>query len=195
MLEQLTIWTSKAMVAAWLSVGTLVGITPKDVRDAIATAALEKPLYDGPEGARQTASMMTAVGVFESGFNNQAKGDCKDKPPGWPGCGKAENDSKPTSFCFLQVHFIDGVERVKGYTPEELLASPLACARAGREIMRDSIKANAAEKKRLEELGKLDEWNDEPLKTYAGTTSPARRRWELAKKLFKTIEWTYRCED
>lgn len=195
MLEQLQTYVGKAMVAAWLSIGPLVGITPKDVRDAIALGSNEKPLFEGPDGIRRTASLITAVGVFEGGYNNQAKGDCKDKPPGWPGCGKAENDSKPTSFCFLQVHFADGVERVKGYTPEELLASPIACVRAGREIMRDSLKANRTEKDRLEKLGKLDEWSDEPLRTYAGTASPAHRRWELAKKLFKDVEWPYRCDD
>jgi hypothetical protein len=195
MLEQLTIWTGKAMIAAWLSIGTLVGITPKDVQNAIAVASLEKPLpFEGVDAVRRTSALITATGVFESGYNNKAQGDCKDKPPGWPGCGKTD-DSKPTSFCFLQVHFIDGVERVKGYTPEELMADPLACARAGREIMRDSIEVSKKEKKRLEGLGRGDEWTFEPLKAYAGTSSAARKRFDLAVKLFKTVDWPYRCDD
>lgn len=166
------------MVMAWLSIGKIVGITPKDVAEAISKGSIEKPLYEGPDGARRTAALISAVGVFEGGYNNKAKGDCKDKPPGWPGCGKADNDSKPTSFCFLQIHFAEGVERVKGYTPEELMADPLACVRAGREIMRDSIKAN----------------KDEPLMSYAGTSSPARKRWDLARKLFKDVPWAIRCD-
>jgi hypothetical protein len=127
---------------------------------------------------------MTAVGVFESGYK-QIAGDCKGRPPGWPGCGKDAGSQQradaqgPTSFCFLQVHFDDGVDRVKGYTPEELMRDPLACARAGREIMRDSMKTN-----------KVD-----PLLTYAGTSIQARRRYELAKKLYKNVEWVYRCDD
>jgi hypothetical protein len=192
-MESLTVWTLTAMVAAWLSIGKMVGITPKDVAKAIAVASTEKPLPFENEADRRTASFMTAVGVFESGFNNQAKGDCKDKPPGWPGCGK-EDDSKPTSFCFLQVHFIDGVTRVKGYTPEELMADPLACARAGREIMRDSIEANKKERDRLRDLGRVDEWINEPLKTYAGTSSPARKRFDLAVKLFKEVPFSIRCD-
>lgn len=178
MVEQLTAWTLKAMVAAWLSVGTIVGVTPKDIATAIAVASNEKPLeFEGGDNVRRTAALMTAVGVFESGYK-QIAGDCKDKPPGWPGCGKEEG-SIPTSFCFLQVHFGDGVERVKGYTPEELMRDPLACARAGREIMRDSLKAN----------------KNEPLFSYAGTAGPARKRYELAKKLYKNVEWIYRCDD
>jgi hypothetical protein len=177
MLEQLTLWITKAMVAAWLSIGTIVGVTPKDIAKAIAQASIEKPLFIGLDGARRTAALMTAVGVYESGYK-QIAGDCKNKPPGWPGCG-IEDGSAPTSFCFAQVHFPDGVERVKGYTREELMADPLKCARAGREIMRDSIKIDP----------------DEPLKSYAGTSGPARKRFELAKKLFKSVEWIYQCDD
>jgi hypothetical protein len=177
-MESLTVWVLAAMVTAWLHVGKLVGITPKDVAKAIATASTEKPLPFKDEADRRTAALITAVGVFESGYNNQAKGDCKDKPPGWPGCGKKENDSVATSFCFMQVHFPDGVERVKGYTKEELLADPLACARAGREIMRDSLAADPKD----------------PLKSYAGTSSQARRRFELAQKLFKDVPYTIRCD-
>lgn len=177
MLEALNVWVSKAMVAAWLSIGTLVGVTPKDIAAAIAKASFEKPLFVGEDGPRRTAALITAVAVFESGFK-QIAGDCKDKPPGWPGCGKEEG-SKPTSWCFLQVHFIDGVEKVKGYTPEDLMTDPLACARAGREIMRDSIKVDPKE----------------PLKSYAGTSGPARKRFDLAQKLFKTVpEEPIRCE-
>lgn len=191
MVEQLTAWVLKAMVVAWLSVGSMVGVTPKNIASAIAIASNEKPLeFEGDENVRRrrTAALMTAIGVFESGFK-QIAGDCRDKPPGWPGCGKEEG-SQPTSFCFLQVHFIDGVDRVKGYTPEELMRDPLACARAGREIMRDSI---AAHKKRLK-----DDPSDavtEPLLHYAGTGPQARRRFELAVKLFKTVEWPYRCDE
>jgi hypothetical protein len=178
MLEQLIVWVGKAMVVAWLSVGTLVGITPKDVRDAIAVASLEKPLFEGVDGARRTAALITAVGVFEGGYNNQAKGDCKNRPPGWPGCGKTA-DTQPTSFCFGQIHFADGVEKVKGYTPEELLANPLSCARAMREILRDSIKISPKD----------------PLRSYAGTSGPAAKRWDLARKLFREVTWDYRCDD
>jgi len=175
------------MVTAWLSIGKLVGITPVDVALAIAQASIEKPLYEGPEGALRTASLLTAVGVYESGFDNKAKGDCKDKPPGWPGCGK-DNDSVPTSFCFLQVHFIDGVTKVKGYTPEELMADPINCARAGREIMRDSLLEH---KKRIKEN---PEAVSEPLLQYAGTGTQARRRFELARKLFKDVPYSIRCD-
>lgn len=176
-MESLAAWVKAAMIVAWLSIGKLVGITPKDVAEAISKASIERPLFEGEDGARRSAALMTAVGVFESGFNNQAKGDCKNRPPGWPGCGK-DTDSKPTSFCFGQVHFGDGVTKVKGYTPEELMADPLACARAMREILRDSMLADKSE----------------PLKSYAGTSGPARRRFDLAKKLFREVPFSIRCD-
>lgn len=188
MIESLTAWVKAAMIVAWLFVGKIVGITPTDVAAAFAKASAEAPLYEGEDGARKTTALLTAVGVFESGFNNKAKGDCKDKPPGWPGCGK-EPDSKPTSFCIGQVHFADGVERVKGYTPDELMADPLNCARAMREILRDSIKAHTQRLK--------DNPNDqvtEPLLNYAGTGTQARRRFDLARKLFKEVPWNIRCD-
>lgn len=186
-MESLTVWVVASMVAAWLSIGKIVGITPKDVAEAISKGSIEKPLYDGSDGARRTAALISAVGVFEGGYNNKAKGDCKDKPPGWPGCGKSD-DSKPTSFCFLQIHFADGVERVKGYTPEELMADPLACVRAGREIMRDSLLEH---KKRV---AANPETTSEPLLQYAGTGTQARRRFDLALKLFKEVPYTIRCD-
>lgn len=120
---------------------------------------------------------MTAISRFESG-NRQIPGDCKDKPPGWPGCGK-DASSHPTSFCFMQVHFADGVEKVEGYTPEELMADPLKCARAAREIIRKSLLASP---------------KDEPLLQYAGRSSAARLRYELAQRLFKSVPWNIRCE-
>lgn len=170
--ESLKVWVLAAMTTAWLHLGPIVGIRPVEIAQAIAVASFEKPVFAGSDGALKTAALLTALGVYESGYR-QIEGDCKDKPPGWPGCGKLERDTaRPTSFCFLQVHFPEGVEKVKGYTPEELMRDPLACARAGREIARDSVKGN----------------KDEPLKSYAGTSGPAARRWELALKLYRDVK-------
>lgn len=115
-------WVLKTMVKAWLSIGTIVGITPKDVASAIAQASAEKPLFTGGGGARQTGALMTAIGVFESGFNNKAVGD------------------GGTSFCFGQIHLPDGAKTAEGWTADELMADPLKCARSMREILRRSIK-------------------------------------------------------
>lgn len=177
MIESLTAWTSAAMIVAWLSIGTIVGVKPKDIAEAISKASIEKPLFEGEDGARRTAAFLTAVGVYESGFK-QIAGDCKGLKPGDANCGK--EGTAPTSYCFLQIHFEPGVERVKGYTKEELMKDPLACARAGREIMRDSMNVKGNE--------------DEPLRMYASTTPQARRRFDLAKKLFKTVPFSIRCD-
>ena len=179
MIESLTAWGLATMLIAWSLTSSIVGITPKPVAAAIATASIEKPLYQGENGARETAALMIATARFESGFDAKAKGDCKDKPPGWPGCGKAGNDSVPTSFCFGQLHFAEGVKTVEGYTPEELLSDPLKCARAMREVLRASIKASPT---------------SEPLLQYAGRSKEARTRFELAQKLFKMVPWNIRCD-
>lgn len=177
MIESMTAYVLAAMAMAWTLTSPIMGITPKPIAVAIATASNEKPLFEGEDGPRRTAALMTAVARYETGFR-QIAGDCKDKPPGWPGCGKEEG-SKPTSWCFLQIHFGDGVERVQGYTSDELMADPLKCARAGREIMRDSAKNSP---------------KGEPLLMYAGRSGPARLRFELAQKLFKLVPWTVRCD-
>lgn len=177
MIESLTAWVVAAMLVAWSLTSPIIGIAPRDIAKAIAQASDEKPLYQGDEGSRQTSALMTAISRYESG-HRQIPGDCKDKPPGWPGCGK-DASSQPTSFCFMQVHFADGVEKVEGYTPEELLSDPLKCARAGREILRKSIKASPS---------------SEPLLQYAGRSSAGRLRYELAQKLFKQVPWNIRCD-
>lgn len=179
MIESLTAWILAAMAMAWTLTSPIMGITPKPVAAAIAEASIEKPLFPGEDGPRRGAALMVGIARYESGFKADAKGDCKDKPPGWPGCGQKSNDSVPTSFCFMQVHFDDGVERVQGYTREELLTNPLSCARAGREIIRDSAKNSP---------------KGEPLLQYAGRSREARTRFELAQKLFKVVPWQIRCD-
>jgi hypothetical protein len=42
---------------------------------AIATAAEERPLVEGPDGARITAALLVAVAWAESGFDQHAVGD------------------------------------------------------------------------------------------------------------------------
>jgi hypothetical protein len=169
-------WVLLAMAKAWafdvhgvLQEKFLPGSTPSDIAASIATANAEKPLFAGEEGPRMGASLMTSLGRFETGFR-QVAGDCKDKPPGWPGCGK--EGTHPTSFCFLQIHFEDGQEKVEGYTREELMTDPLKCARAGREIIRQSLKESPA---------------DFPLLRYAGTKAAAKVRFDVAKRLFHEV--------
>jgi hypothetical protein len=178
MIESMTAYVLAMMALSWTLTSKLPGQTPKDVAVAIATASVEKPLFQDEDGPRQTAALMTAIARYESGFDPKAKGDCKDKPPGWPGCGK-EKGSEPTSFCFGQIHLVDGAKTVEGWTSDDLLADPLKCARSMREILRTSIKASPSK---------------EPLLMYAGRSKEANTRFELAKKLFKLVPWTIRCD-
>jgi hypothetical protein len=176
-MAQLLAWVLLAMAVAWKLTSQLPGTTPKNVAEAIAQASYEKPLFKGMRADEHTASLMVAVARYESGFR-QVAGDCKGLKPGDLECGKP--GTTPTSFCFMQIHFPDGVDRVKGYTKEELMADPLACARAGREILRASILASPP---------------GEPLRQYAGSARAAEIRFGLAKKLIASVEWTYQCED
>jgi hypothetical protein len=179
MIESLTVWVLAAMAVAWSLTSKLPGAAPKDIAAAIATVSAEKPLFSGPDGDRQTAALMAGIARYESGFR-QVYGDCKDKPPGWPGCGKVERETAvPTSFCFMQVHLPNGAKTAEGWTGEDLMADPLKCARAAREIIRVSIKASPP---------------GQPLLQYAGRATEATRRFELAQKLFKMVPFTIRCE-
>lgn len=188
-----------AMAKAWALTSPVPGITPKPVAVAIEQASSEKPLFAASDGWKQTVDLMTAIARYESGFVADAKGDCKDKPAGWPGCGATmpaleciddgpwlapftchvvtvrANEAEPTSFCFMQIHLPDGVKTAEGWSSDELLADPLKCARAGREIIRKSILASPA---------------GQPLLQYAGRASAAALRFDLAKQLFKLVPWT-----
>jgi hypothetical protein len=177
-MESMIAWILAAMAMSWSLTSPIMGIIPKPVAAAIATASLEKPLFVGEDGARRTAALMVAVARHESGFKADAKGDCKDKLPGWPGCGK-DASSTPTSFCFGQIHLPDGAKTVEGWTADELLTDPLKCARSMREILRGSVKNSP---------------KSEPLLQYAGRSREAKVRFELAKKLFDVVPWMIRCD-
>lgn len=171
MQQALTAWILAAMTLAWTLTSKLVGPTPSDIAAAIATASIEKPLFSGGDGARQGAALMVAISRFESG-NRQVPGDCHGLKPGDARCGKLDAEHAPTSFCFMQVHLPNGAKTAEGWTGAELLADPLKCARAAREIIRRSIKASPA---------------DVPLLQYAGTRRLAGQRFDLAKRLFREV--------
>lgn len=180
-MQQLTAWVLSAMALAWSLTSKIPGPTPKDIAEVIAQANVEKPLFAGPDGTREGAALMTALSRFESG-NRQVAGDCKDKPAGWPGCGKVDvAAAPPSSFCFMQIYLPNGAKTAEGWTGAELMADPLKCARAAREIIRASIKASPP---------------GEPLMQYAGSKAKGRTRFELAQKLFKLVPVPpIQCED
>lgn len=176
MIESMTAWVLAAMAMSWTLTSKIPGDTPKDIAVAIATAATEKPLFADETGPRETAALMTGTARYESGFH-QVKGDCKGLPPGDARCGK--DGTTPTSFCFMQVHLPDGAKTAEGWTAEDLMADPLKCARAAREIMRTSIKTSPA---------------GSPLTGYAGDAKKGDTRFLLAKKLMKLVPWMVRCD-
>lgn len=189
-MQALTAWILAAMALAWSLTSKIPGPMPKDIAEAIAKASIERPLFAGPTGDRQSAAMMEGTARYESG-NRQVAGDCKDKPAGWPGCGKEPGarlgePNGPTSFCFLQIHLGNDPthlgKTVEGWSAEDLMNDPLKCARAGREIMRKSILSSPA---------------GDPLLNYAGGDKKASKlRWELAQKLYKGVpEIPIKCDD
>jgi hypothetical protein len=156
----------------------------------MAKASIEHPLFAGTNGERESAAMMEGIARYESG-NRQVAGDCKDKPPGWPGCGKEPGarlgePNGPTSFCFMQIHLGSDPtalkKTVEGYSAEDLMADPLKCARSAREIIRRSILSSPA---------------GAPLLSYAGgDRKAAALRWDLAQKLYKTVpEIPIKCDE
>lgn len=184
-MQALTAWILLAMALAWSLTSKIPGPVPPDIAKALAEASIERPLFAGASGDRQSAATMEGIARYESG-NRQVYGDCKDKPPGWPGCGKDAGarlgePNGPTSFCFMQIHLPNGAKTAEGWTGEDLMKDPLKCARAAREIIRRSILASPA---------------GEPLLQYAGTAREAKRRWDLAQKLFKLVpEVPIKCDD
>jgi hypothetical protein len=164
---------------------------PRDIATVIVQASIEHSLFSGTDGDRQSAAMMTAIARYESGFR-QVFGDCKDKPAGWPGCGKdpgarVGEPNGPTSFCFMQIHLGDTpaaaatAKTAEGWTYDDLMKDPLKCARAAREIIRKSILASPP---------------GQPLLQYAGHANMAKTRWELAQKLFKSVpEIPIKCDE
>lgn len=171
-----------------------IGPMPSDIAKAIAEASLEKPLFSGvssdpDSAARMSAATMTGISRYESG-NRQVPGDCKGLEPGDPDCG---NDAKlrargkdpaqhpPQSFCFMQVHLPDGKKTAEGWTGAELMADPLKCARAAREIIRKSMLASPG---------------GQPLLQYAGRAKEAKTRWDLVQKLYKLVPVVpIKCDD
>lgn len=161
------------MAKAWSLTSPIMGPTPHDIAEAIATACSEKPLFAGADGWRQSAALEAALSRYESG-NRQVPGDCKGLRPGDPQCGK-DPAHPPQSFCFLQVFLPNGQRTAEGWTGEELLRDPLKCARAGREIIRRSIVAGPP---------------GEPLKVYAGSSRLGATRFNLAKQLYQLVPFT-----
>jgi hypothetical protein len=192
-MQALTAWIMAAMALAWALTAKIpgkptpgeIGPVPKDIAEAIAKANIEHTLFSGSNGERQGAATMTGIARFESGFR-QVYGDCKDKPPGWPGCGKEPGarvgePNGPQSFCFMQVHLPNGAKTAEGWTGEDLMADPLKCAQAAREIIRKSILASPAGK---------------PLLQYAGRFREAETRWNLAQSLYKSVPPVpIKCDD
>jgi hypothetical protein len=188
-MQALIAWILAAMAVAWSLTSKIPGPVPKDIAEAIAKSVIEKPLFSGGSGERQSASMMLGIARYESGFR-QAYGDCKGLPPGDADCGKDAKlrarglnpaDHPPQSFCFMQVHLPNGQKTAEGWTGEELMQDSLKCARAAREIIRQSIKTSPSGK---------------PLLQYAGKAREAETRWELAQKLYKTVpEVPIKCDE
>jgi hypothetical protein len=187
-MQQFIAWIITGMALAWALTSKIPGAIPKDIAEAVATAASEKPLFAGADGDKKSAALMLGISRYESG-NRQVPGDCKGLPPGDLDCG---NDAKlrsrgldpeqhkPQSFCFMQVHLPNGSRTVEGWSGADLLTDPLKCARAAREIIRVSIKTSP---------------NDEPLLRYAGGNhNAAKLRWELAQKIFKGTPTLIKCD-
>jgi hypothetical protein len=165
-------WIIAAMAKAWSLTSPIVGPVPRDIAAAIETAMVEKPLFAGAEGWRQSASFEISLSRYESG-NRQVVGDCKGLKAGDPHCG--EPGTEPQSFCFLQIHLPHGAKTAEGWSGADLMADPLKCARAGREIIRRSILQGPA---------------DEPLKLYAGSSKLGRTRTDLAKQIYQLVPFT-----
>lgn len=171
------------MAKAWALTSAISGATPRDIATAIETACFEKPLFSGTDGWRMCDAFMTAISRYESG-NRQVVGDCKGLKPGDPDCGNNTKLSArhldpaqhpPQSFCFMQVYLPDGKKTAEGWNGADLMADPLKCARAAREIIRASISRGPA---------------NEPLKLYAGRSASGSLRFDLAKQLFKLVPWS-----
>jgi hypothetical protein len=121
-----------------------------DIRDIVYDPA-ESPLFKGPNGRAQTASIVESIMLHESGFRKDVD----------YGLGKAGVGDGGTSWCLMQVklgHMKDGhtekriiptpdggfrytTDPTQGFGGEDLISNRKACIQAGLHIVRRSFGA------------------------------------------------------
>jgi len=133
-----------------------------------------RPLYPGPRGRAQTAALLLAIAVEESGLARDV-----DLGPCYRGSsGTGPRCDRGRAFCLLQVH-ADGIggRTREGWTGGELFDDRRKCFRAGLSLARSSFGAAAG----ADPTHRLD--------AYAGGHSNAahmagKKRLDLADALF-----------
>lgn len=134
----LVAWTVLAMIGAQPKAVTPWASSYESTAEAFVTVAEEAPLHDpARDGVRQTIADFLGVSWFESRFDPKAKGDgaCIKKDE----AGKCLVKGPPNSFCAFQINRSNFV--YLKVTEEELLTDILACTRAARKMMRQSMNA------------------------------------------------------
>lgn len=105
------------LVVRWMT-ATLAPMTDEraELADAIASVAFESPpLFRGDDRRERTVALMTAVAYRESGLRTSAIGDGGH------------------SYCAFQIHDSSGGTIA-------LTTDPIACARKGHAMLRESIR-------------------------------------------------------
>lgn len=151
---------------------------------AIAQAASRDPLFSGQHGEEKTASLIVALGYFESGLMPDAEGDCVKDGKGIASVGgRCPTGAKPQSFCFLQIHGtnFEGL----GVTRAEVQSDIDVCIRIGLRLMHQSflVCRSLPVEDRLRQYaggGPVCPTNDDAMKK-------SRHRWAKGQWLFKAL--------
>lgn len=123
----LTAWVLLAMLrvqptAPWID-------TYPSTAEAIATAATDEPLFQGEDGAKKTAAILTSVAWYEGTFKQNAEGDHIKLADGRKG--------RPRSFCTMQIHETNF--RYLGVTKDQVQEDIGVCIRSALRLMRISF--------------------------------------------------------
>jgi hypothetical protein len=115
--------------APWLA-------TYEKTADALATASVEHPLFEGEDG-RKTAAILMSLAWFEGNFKQDAQGDC--------GLGKTDaktgmcvKDARPHSFCTFQINESNFTRF--GVKKADILSDINLCTRTALKIVQESFR-------------------------------------------------------